>query len=115
MAYPLRIEVWEADLKGASGHEQKGIRPVLLWRDLDHVKIVIVIPLTSNLNGNQFPHTNLICATIKNGLKNDSVALIFQVRAIDKIQLKRRIGELERHDIEAVAEIMKEMLRLNKN
>ncbi|MBI5225234.1 type II toxin-antitoxin system PemK/MazF family toxin [Candidatus Micrarchaeota archaeon] len=114
MPYPSKVDVWEAELRGASGHEQKGSRPVLLWRDLDHVKIAIVIPLTSNLERKSIPHTYLIAATIKNGLQKESIALIFQIRAIDKVQLKRKVGELESHDIAAIADVLKDMLKLNR-
>ncbi|MEK6954351.1 MAG: type II toxin-antitoxin system PemK/MazF family toxin [Candidatus Micrarchaeota archaeon] len=114
MPYPTKVEVWEADLRGSSGHEQKGNRPVLLWRDLDHVKLAIIIPLTSNLLTEAIAHTYLISATSKNGLRKDSIALLFQIKALDKSQLKNKIGELEVHDIGEIAHLLAEMLRVQK-
>ncbi len=79
-----RAEVWDIDLSGSRGHEQKGNRPGILWRDLDHVKMAIVIPCTTTQDATKFPHTHLILSTPKNGLSEDSVAMIFQMVSIDK-------------------------------
>jgi mRNA-degrading endonuclease toxin of MazEF toxin-antitoxin module len=41
-----------------------------------------------------------------------SVALVFQVRAIDKKRLKNKIGELENSTLKEVDEILKRILQL---
>ncbi|HIH22735.1 TPA: type II toxin-antitoxin system PemK/MazF family toxin [Candidatus Micrarchaeota archaeon] len=94
------------------GHEQKGNRPVILWRDLDHVKMAIVIPCTTTQECSKFPHTHMVVPSIKNCLSEDSIALIFQITSIDKKRLDRKLGELDAGDIMGIGAVLKEMLRV---
>jgi mRNA-degrading endonuclease toxin of MazEF toxin-antitoxin module len=48
---------------------------------------VLVVPLTSTRKALRFAGTTLIVATPESGLKNDSVALVFQCLAIDRNQV----------------------------
>jgi mRNA interferase MazF len=107
-----RAEIWDIDLSGSRGHEQKGKRPGIIWRDLDHVKMAIVIPCTTTKECSKFPHTHLILPSPKNGLSKESIAMIFQVISIDKKRLIKRLGELDIEDIASISAIMKEMLRV---
>lgn len=77
------------NLEGGFGHEQSGKRPALILATAD-TRIVIVIPITSNTDALRFSHTLLLHATEHNGLTQDSVALLFHIRALDA----RRISEL---------------------
>ena len=106
------IQVWQVDLSDAKGREQKQKRPALLWRDLDHVGLAIVIPITSNLEREKIAHTHRISADAKNGLNEESIALIFQIRAIDKNRLVKKLGELGEDDTKAVVGLLKDLLRL---
>lgn len=112
MAGPSRAEVWNIDLSGSRGHEQKGNRPGIVWRNLDHVKMAIVIPCTTTKECSKFPHTHSISPSPKNGLSEESIAMIFQVISIDKKRLIKRLGELDIEDITNISAVMKEMLRL---
>lgn len=105
-----KVEVWIADMHG-KGHEQKGDRPIILWRDLDHVKMAIIMPCTTTQDASKFPHTYLISQTPKNGLSEDSIALIFQITSVDKKRLVKKLGELDTEDIANIGAILKEMLR----
>jgi|SRR3989338_1607953 len=82
-------DVCLVNLDGGFGHEQVGTRPALVLAATD-TRIVIVIPLTSNAEALRFSHTLLLHADKSNGLAQDSVVLLFHVRAIDA----RRISEL---------------------
>jgi len=53
--------------------------------------VVGVIPFTSNFYALKYPYTIKINASGFNGLKKDSVALVFQLRAIDVRKLKKHI------------------------
>jgi mRNA-degrading endonuclease toxin of MazEF toxin-antitoxin module len=108
---PSKVEVWLTDLKGR-GHEQKQERPGIIWRDLDHVKMAIAIPCTSAQDKTKYPYTYLISPTTKNGLSEDSVALVFQLTSVDKTRLIRKLGELDAEDISGIGPILKEMLRI---
>ncbi len=112
MTGPSRAEVWTIDLSGSRGHEQKKERPGIIWRDLDHVKMAVVIPCTTTQESSNFPHTYLISPTPKNGLSEDSIALIFQITSIDKKRLVKRLGELDAEDMTSIGALLKEMLHI---
>lgn len=57
--------------------------------------ISIVVPLTSSVQALRFPHAIEVKPSKKNGLNSVSVALVFQVRALDKRRLKKKIGIIE--------------------
>src|SRR3989338_1469006 len=78
----MKGEIWLANLPQWTGKEQLGKRPVLLMSK-NVTNLVIVIPLTSNLNSEKYHYTLKVKPSDKNCLTKDSVALIFQIRAID--------------------------------
>ena len=104
-------EIWFVDIPQGSGHEQTGLRPVIVLSDVE-ADIVIVVPFTSNLQALRFPHTVEAEPSAKNGLKTTSVALVFQLRAIDKRRLTERIGDLEEDTLKEVERIIKAILKL---
>jgi len=108
---PSNIEIWDADLRGFEGHEQKGKRPGIIWKDLDHVGLAVIIPLTTKMERTKLPYTHLISAGL-NGLLEDSVALLYQMKSIDKKRLIKKIGKLDKEDIEAISGLLKDMLKL---
>lgn len=94
---PKRGDGWLANLNPTQGSEQAGIRPVIIFQ-INLVSrfstTVIVIPLTSNLRRAELP----ICLKIRQGnggLTQDSVALCFQMRVLDKGRLIHKLGELD--------------------
>mgnify|MGYP001660578105 CR=1 FL=1 len=64
-----RGEIYYADLSPVVGSEQGGVRPVLVIQNVE-----------------------LACGS--SGLARDSVALLEQIRTIDKRRLKSRVGEV---------------------
>jgi mRNA interferase MazF len=91
-----RGEVWLADLNPTQGSEQSGIRPIIIFQN-DIVSrfstTTLAIPLTTNQRRAALP----ICMAISQGdggLAQDSVALCFQMRVLDKTRLTRRLGQL---------------------
>jgi len=91
-----RGEVWLADLNPTQGSEQSGIRPIIILQN-DIVSqfstTTLAIPLTTNQRRAALP----ICMAISQGdggLAQDSVALCFQMRVLDKTRLTRRLGQL---------------------
>lgn len=96
-----RGEVWLANLNPTQGSEQAGVRPVIIFQN-DLVSqfstTTIVIPLTRNQRRASLP----ICLAINQGnggLAENSVALCFQIRVIDKSRLIRRLGQLDAETI----------------
>ena len=91
-----RGEVWLADLNPTRGSEQGGTRPVIIFQN-DIVSrfstTVITIPLTTNLRRASLP-TCLLIPTGEGGLAQDSGALCYQLRVLDRTRLQRKLGEL---------------------
>jgi mRNA interferase MazF len=104
-------EVWKVSLKESQGHEQKGDRPAIVWKDLNHVEMVIVIPFTTNLEDKKYPYTHRISATVHNGLSEESIAMIYQIKSLDKKRLLKKLGELEEDDVKNISAILKDMLK----
>jgi mRNA interferase MazF len=112
MAGPSQLEIWQADFSGSRGHEQKKARPCIIWRDLGHLGMAVVIPLTGSVEKDIMPYTLYIEPTPENGLDKESVALVFQVTSIDKARLVKRLGFLNKEDIESVCALLKDLLRI---
>jgi mRNA interferase MazF len=62
-------------------------------RYASNLPTVLVVPLTSTQKALRFAGTTPIAATSDSGLRNDSVALVFQCLAIDRSQIGQRIGQ----------------------
>ena len=105
-------EIWRVDLTGARGHEQKQERPAIIWKDLDHAKMAIVIPLTKTLERGRFPYTHRVSPTTKNGLTEESIALVFQIRALDKSRFVKKMGSLDESDATCVAGVLRDLLKI---
>ncbi len=103
-------DIWLVELPLANGHEQMGTRPaIVLAKSLN---MVITIPLTSNPISMHFPYTVKINPSQTNGLNAKSIALLFQIRAIDQKRLKHNLGELENKTISQVDAHLRKMLNL---
>ncbi len=110
---PSKADIWLVNLGGAMGHEQKKERPAIMWRDMDHMGLAILVPLTSKIERSKLPHTYVVSPSLKNGLDHESVALIYQITTVDKkLRFVRKLGELEETDIKAIAGLIKDMLKL---
>jgi mRNA interferase MazF len=57
--------------------------------------MLMVVPITSALGALRFSFTVKIEPSAQNGLTLPSVAMVFQMRAIDRKRIIRKIGELE--------------------
>ena len=99
-----RGEIWFANLNPTRGSEQAGIRPVVVFQANTLNKFtttVLAIPLTTNLRRASLP----ACVFIpkgEGGLENDSVALCYQLRVLDKTRLQRKIGRLSQKTLSMI-------------
>lgn len=103
-----RGEIWLANLDPTKGSEQAGTRPVIIFQN-DIVSqfstTTVTIPLTTNMRRASLP----ICLMIKQGdggLLQDSVALCFQLRVLDKTRLIKRLGKLNLKTITELEEVV---------
>ena len=91
-----RGDVYFADLDPLRGSEQAGRRPVLIYQDDRLIPVtltIIIIPFTSNLKLRNLP-TGVLVPVGEGGLRQDSVALCHQIRALDKSGLVTYWGSL---------------------
>ena len=91
-----RGELYLADLSPVVGSEQGGVRPVLvIQNDIGnkYSPTIIVSAITSRLYKAKLP-THIALDAENYGLNKDSIILLEQIRTIDKLRLKEKIGEL---------------------
>ena len=106
MSNTLTGEIYNANLEPARGSEQGKVRPVVVFQNPDLARFTataLCIPLTSNLKRLGLPGTCLIRQG-DGGLLHDSVALAFQMRALDASRLGPRIGRISSATEETLAD-----------
>jgi len=89
-------DVYLADLNPVMDHEQACFRPVLVIQNNilnDNLNTVIIVPITANLQAKGLLTTFFLPSKISN-LPKDSLALLFQIRTLDKARLKKKISNL---------------------
>jgi mRNA interferase MazF len=103
----LRVTLPESDKR-----EEKGTRPAIAVQ-MENIAspMLMVVPVTSSLGSLRFPFTVRIEPSEMNGLTLTSVALVFQLRAIDRKRIVHKIGELE---AELLAQIDAEIWQMLK-
>jgi len=106
-----RGDVCIVNLVAGIGHEQYGQRPAILISDTK-TGTAIVIPLTTNLEALRFPFTLAILSDRQNNLKQESVALVFHIRAIDKSRITKIVGKINTDLQKKIDKILREMLSL---
>lgn len=105
-----RGDVYLADLNPVKGSEQAGQRPVLIYQNNRLLQVptsrtVIVIPFTTNLKLQKLPSCLLVPAN-EGGLRQDSVALCHQIRALDRSGLISYWGSLPESRLTEIDQIV---------
>ena len=103
---PQSGDVYLADFEPVRGSEQGRKRPVIVFQNVNLAGFTstrLCVPLTSNLNRLGLPGT---CSIRKGeaGLPQESVALAFQMRAMDIARFEKRYGRLSQETLESVAD-----------
>ena len=92
----MKVDIFYADLGETRGSEQNGIRPVLVIQNNignKYSPTVIVTPLTSKVKKKGQPtHVVLNCEC---GLSEKSMALLEQIRTLDRFRLRHYIGSID--------------------
>jgi mRNA interferase MazF len=102
-------DIYLVDFPVSDGHEQTGSRPAVILIEFPELPIVQIIPLTSREQAKNYKHTVVIQGDEENHLDKTSIALLFQLRAIDKRRLKMQLGKLKEKDIEQLKMALKAM------
>ena len=82
-----KSEVWQVNIPFTPGHAQAGERPaVILTEDafIPALPTLLIVPFTGSRATVRFPGTVPVQPDGQNGLTMPSVALVFQLRALDK-------------------------------
>jgi mRNA interferase MazF len=110
MARILRGEIYWADLNPTNGHEQAGIRPILIISNYifnERSSTVIALALTSNPQKAGFPLT----LEIDNPeLPKKSWVKISQIRTLSIMRMKRKICEISPEVLDQIIEGLNEII-----
>jgi mRNA interferase MazF len=107
-----RGDVLLVSLPDSDKREEKGNRPAIaVQTDIVNSPMLMVVPVTSSLGALRFSFTVKIEPSEHNGLTLSSVAMVFQMRAIDRKRIIRKIGEIES---EYLAQVDAEIWRMLK-
>ncbi len=93
-----RGEVWRVRLPFVPGHTQAGIRPAVIVQEdqaTTSLPTVLIVPFTGTQATLRFPGTLAVQPDGQNGLTVPSVALVFQLTAIDKANCLQPLGVLD--------------------
>lgn len=113
MIKPCRGEIWLADLGQPMGHEQRGLRPVLIISDnnLNHgvTELVIALPLTTNVK--KIP-SQIVISPPEGGLKIISAIKCEAILSISHQRLTQRWGIVTSTTLINVEQAIKFLLSL---
>ncbi len=101
-----RGQVFLADLNPVMGSEQGGIRPVVvLQNDVGnhYSPTIIVAAITGQLKKDMPTHVHLSAR----GLLKGSIALLEQIRTIDKCRLREYAGEVSKKEMNEIIEALR--------
>jgi mRNA interferase MazF len=91
-----RGDIVLVSLPDSDRREEKGNRPAIaVQANIVNCPMLTIVPVTSSLGALRFPFTVKIEPSELNGLTLSSVAMVFQIRAIDRKRIIRKIGELK--------------------
>ncbi|MBQ8379228.1 MAG: type II toxin-antitoxin system PemK/MazF family toxin [Clostridia bacterium] len=106
-------DIFYANLNPTIGSEQDGIRPVLVVQNNKGNRFsptIVIIPITSSLSKSNIPsHVELLKTS---GLDKKSIALVEQIRTLDKKRLLRKITSIAKEDLENVKIAIKQNLNI---
>ncbi len=110
MARILRGDIYWSDLNPTKGHEQAGVRPVVIVsHDVFNNKsgTVIAMTITSQPQKAGFPLTH----ELKSGdLPKRSWVKISQVRTISTSRLNKKIGKVDTEELDNIIEGLNEII-----
>jgi mRNA interferase MazF len=104
-------DIWLVDLSDAKGHEQRGDRPAIVVGSANGM--IVVVPCTTTLSTARFSHTFSLTPTASNGLIEESIALVFQIVALDRIRFRHHIGIITEHQRLTIVALMRDLLKLD--
>lgn len=95
-------EVRWVELPARGGHAQAGRRPAVIVQSTTGLPTTLIIPLTTQLDALRFAGTILVETDSQNGLRRASVALVFQLTAVDNRYVADRLGVVSKEVLEEI-------------
>jgi mRNA interferase MazF len=92
-----RWEIYRANLEPVVGSEQGKSRPVIIisQNEINNLlNIVNVLPITTRKEGRRIYPNEALLEANQFGLVNESIALCYQIRTIDKQRLSLKFGAI---------------------
>ena len=99
-------EVYLANLDPVKGSEQGRTRPIIVLQNPSlarYTSTALCVPLTSNTRRLGIPGTCFVKKG-EGGLTQESLALGFQMRVLDTVRLKKKLGKLSPAALDNVAD-----------
>lgn len=116
VTYPQRGEIWVVNFDPTVGAEIKKTRPALiLQNDIanEHSPITIVAAITSKFDEKLYP-TEVLISQGEGGLEQESVALLNQIRSVDRRRLIKRLGMLRDETMRDIENALKVSIGLTE-
>ena len=115
----IRGDIYEVDLEPVTGSEANKVRPaVIVSNDLANTAVerngrglVIVVPITGNTE-RIYPFQVALSVGEHHGLSKPSKAQAEQVRAVDVMRLRKRVGHLTPPEMDALDTALRIQLAL---
>ncbi len=104
-------DIYWADLEPVKGSEQRGKRPVVIVSGNsmnDNLDIVICCPLSTSVKN--YSGCVILEKDNINNLKSDSEIITFQIRAVSKARLTKKIGEISPENLKEIIRGLNEIL-----
>jgi mRNA-degrading endonuclease toxin of MazEF toxin-antitoxin module len=102
-------EVRWVELAARGGRAQTGRRPAIVLQSITTLPTTLVVPLTSQLDALRFPGTVLVENDAVNALRRTSVALVFQLTAVDNRFIMDSIGTVSNEVMESIWSALDEL------
>ncbi len=106
-------DVFWVELPSRGGHAQSGRRPAIVAQAGEisqQLPTVILIPLTTQIDALRFAGTLLVEPDGENGLKRPSVALVFQIAAVDRRFVGNRVGQVSDEIVQEMWKSLDELM-----
>ena len=95
-------EVRWVEMPARGGRAQAGRRPAVVVQSATDLPTSLIVPLTSQLDALRFNGSVLVEADSQNGLRRASVALVFQLTAVDRRHVADRLGAVSKEVLEEI-------------
>jgi mRNA interferase MazF len=108
---PQPGEVWYADLSPVLGHEQDGVRPVLVMSrdDSGPFPVLLAIPTTTRYRGSP---SHVPVVPPEGGLRAPSLLLCEQMRSLSLRRFERRLGRVSFSTMNRVFLVLHDLMRM---